>query len=167
MLTQNRVSLVLTLLIVGCGDGGGSNDGGVDQGVFIGQLCATASCAAQPCTVGCVFTTVAGDCPSASPVVVTPKTVEACRGFCQGFHYDASQPSAAGYCWDYDAARPGACQEPHCGWNTACEVHSNEFLENQAVICPPSQQCYDGRGAEDAAQFCYDMTTAIDGGAHD
>jgi hypothetical protein len=50
-----------------------------------------------------------------------------------------------------------------CGWNVACEVHVDVFNENQAVICPAHESCFEGMVVEDAAAVCYDLSLGVDG----
>jgi len=154
--------ILLVLSIAACSDG---ELGLVDAGANQDTLCSSVACAAQPCAVGCVFEAAVGACPSRAPRTVSRATVSACAGFCQGYRYEPSQPSASGYCWRYDASLPGACQAPHCGWNSDCEIRASAFGPNEALICAPSMTCYDGTVPADLAVYCPDLSMPDDGGA--
>jgi hypothetical protein len=149
-------ALGVLLLLIGCASqDDGIGDGGV---AAVSSLCTTASCAAEPCADGCLFQAVpGGSCPAALPARVRTATVEKCSGFCGLYQYSFQPTSEPGYCWHYDPTLPGQCQLPICGWNVACEVHSDPFAANQATICPSSESCYQGQPVEDASAYCPDM----------
>jgi hypothetical protein len=175
---MSRSLLALVMLVAAaCGDDDTDPnfiDGGIDLTAAIdfsgpidvlpAQLCTTPACAAQPCTVGCMFEIAGGACSASAPSPVASKTVAACKGFCRGVQFQAGQAFSFGYCWHYDDQLPGLCQVPTCGWNANCEVHSYPYSQNEAVICDPDDACFDGRPPGDLAAICLDMG---DGGAAD
>jgi hypothetical protein len=140
-----RVLLMLSLLLAACAKG---------------PWCTSAACADAPCTPGCLFQRAdGGSCPSALPESTSGPS--GCAGYCT---VDPSLGQAAGggigYCWHYDPNLPGACQSPHCGWNTACEVHSYPFdLTDQAVVCASGDACFDGQFPADEAPICLDLVS--------
>jgi hypothetical protein len=164
-----RPSLAWLLLLAACSGNGNSTpgDGGVDAAVDAsmstgGQLCTTAACAAAPCTADCLYQLASGGaCPANLPRMVDLATVKACPGYCALYSgLNMQNFFGMGYCWHYDANLPGACQAPHCGWNVACEVHSDFYnFSDQAVICPSSEQCWNGLEPADMQAIC-DLATS-------
>jgi hypothetical protein len=154
-----RATVFIALFCVGCGEADPITKPDLaapEQGEV---LCTTPACAAQPCTAGCQFAIVptTGDCPASQAARVAGTVVRGCSRLCGFYKPDSLSSSYAGYCWHYDRNQPGACQTPTCGWNVACEVHVAAFAENQAVICPSDEQCFNGLLPQDAAAFCPDL----------